>query len=169
MKRFNIALTFESSVNELIVDYAKVLYKTIDSDVLLEINSRPHLTIGQFMADDNTAMTLWNKFKKSCKVLPNITLSGFTILPSSKGGAWFEITVLKSNELQLLQNSLISILHPKIELINDVNDYYRPHITIAHSISGNQLDLLPLNYQAVRMKDISTSLEIGLGTNFEKL
>ena len=169
MKRFNIALTFEKSVNELITDYAKELYKTIDSDVILGTNSNPHLTIGQFMADKYTAMVKWSEFKKASIVLPKITLSGFTILPSSKGGAWFEITVLKSNALQLLQNSLITILKPEIKLINDIYDYYRPHITIAHSNTGNGIANLPFNYQAVRMKDITTSVEIGLGTNFEKL
>lgn len=167
MKKFNIALTFESEVSQSIISYAKELYNNIDSDVILGVNSNPHITIGQFNIGDIEAQLIWDKYKLIANELPKINFAGITILPSSNGGAWIEISVLKSEALLNLQNSLITVVKPYGELTNDTGDKYRPHITIAHTEEGNEFVKFPFEYKALRLKSVITSLGIGLGTNFE--
>lgn len=167
MKKFNIALTFEKEVSQSIINYAKELYNSIESDVILGMNSNPHMTIGQFSVEDIDAKLIWDNYKLFTKELPKINFAGITILPSSSGGAWIEISVLKSEALLILQNNLISAVRPYGELTNDTGDKYRPHITIAHTTTGNEFLKFPFEYKALRLKSVITSLGIGLGTNFE--
>lgn len=166
MKKFNIALTFDKEIAEIINDYAEELYKILNSDVLLGKNSTPHLTIGQFSIDDSEAKKVWEEYKSLTIELPRINLAGITILPSSSGGAWIEISVLKSDVLQKLQSNLIHTLRPYGILTNDVGDNYRPHITVAHTNSGSEFLHFPFQYKVLRLKSVNTSLGIGLGTNF---
>jgi 2'-5' RNA ligase len=167
MKKFNIALTFEKEVADSITSYAKELCKNMDSDVLLGTNSNPHMTIGQFSVEDSVAKQVWEKYKSSSIELPKINLAGITILPSSSGGAWIEVSVLKSEALLKLQNDLIKVLKPFGVLTNDTGDNYRPHITVAHTITGSEFSNFPFEYKTLRLKSVITSLGIGLGTNFE--
>lgn len=169
MKKFNIALTFDKDISQGIIDYSRELYKILDSDVILGENSTPHMTIGQFSVDDATASKVWGNYKSMAKELPKINLAGLTILPSRSAGAWIEISVLKSKELLKLQEDLINILLPFGTLTNDTGDNYRPHITVAHTITGTEFMKFPFEYKTLRLKSVATELGIGLGTNFENL
>ena len=168
MKQFNIALTMDEETTQSIVSYAKVLYETLDTDVVLGKNSTPHLTIGQFSVDDESAKRVWERYKTNVTELPQINLAGITILPSrSIAGAWIEISVLKSQELSRLQEDLIRILHPFGVLTNDTGDDYRPHITVAHTTSNTEFAKFPYKYNILRLQSVKTALGIGLGTYFE--
>lgn len=169
MRKFNIGLTFENEISSGIIDYAKKLYKIMDSDVILGTNSVPHVTIGQFSIKDSEAKRIWQRYKAIIFDLPKITFSGITILPSSSGGAWIEISILKNQSLLKLQDDLIKILSPFGNLTNGTGDQYRPHVTLAHTTSGNEFYNFPFEYKTLRLKNLSTELGIGLGTNFEKL
>lgn len=169
MRKFNIALTFDNDISKSIIEYAKELYNVLDSDVLLGTNSIPHVTIGQFSIEDKEAKRVWQRYKSIIIYSPKINFAGITILPSSSGGAWIEISVLKSQSLLKLQDDLMKILSPFGKLANDIGDNYRPHITIAHTITGNEFNKFPLEYKTLRLKSVSTELGIGLGTNFEDL
>lgn len=167
MNKFNIALTFEKEVSDSIINYAKVLCKDLDSDVLLGTNSNPHMTIGQFSVEDSIAIQVWRKYRSKVKELPKINLAGITVLPSRSGGAWIEISVLKSEALLKLQDELIRTLKPFGVLSNDTGDNYRPHITVAHTTIGSEFKEFPFEYKILRLSSVTTSLGIGLGTNFE--
>ncbi|MCE7062357.1 2'-5' RNA ligase family protein [Dyadobacter sp. CY343] len=169
MKKFNIALTLEQSISEKIIEYAKELYTTLDSNVILGLNSKPHITIGQFSIGDMEAKEVWQNYASLSKLLPKVSLSGLTIIPSSSGGAWIEISVLKSSLLLKLQDDLINILSPFGELTNDVGDNYRPHITIARTTISKEFENLPVDSEVLKLKLLNTELAIGLGTNFEDL
>ena len=169
MKKFNIALTFNKEVSQKIIEYSNGLYKILDSDVILGVNSTPHMTLGQFIVEDNEAKTVWESYKSKITELPKVNLAGLAFLPTNEGDVWIEITILKSNALLNLQEVLIKTLAPYGILTNDIADNYRPHITIAHSIIGKELPKYPLDFNVLRLKSVSTELGIGLGTSFEPL
>jgi len=166
MNKYNIGLVFNEEYDKLITDYATKLYSSIDSDIKLGVNFTPHVTISQFELDPSLIEKVWNKFSKISLSAPKITLAGLTILPSSNGGAWIEVQVLKSLELLNIQNSLIEVLSPYCDPTSAVGDKYRPHITLAHMKSGDSISDLHLDYASLREKNLKTELDIGLGINF---
>jgi len=169
MKKFNIALTFNNQVASSIINYSQKINKKIDSDVTLGLDSNPHMTIGQFTIEEDKVDKLWKEYSSIIKELPKITLSGITVLPSSSGGAWIEISILKSQELLNLQEKLIKTLKPFCKLTNDIGDKYRPHITIAHLTTGNKISNFIFDYDPLRLKNVETKLGLGLGTDFLEL
>lgn len=167
MERYNIALVFGQEVSEKIVSYARDLYRLIPSDVVLGENSRPHMTIAQFELQQDQAKEIWEYCESSVVETPALNFSGLTILPSSKGGAWLEISVLKSHELLVIQDKMKRIIETYAVLKNDSGDDYRPHVTIAHTTTGNSFSNLPYSYEPVRLESVHTKLAIGLGTAFD--
>ncbi len=168
MEKFNIALIFGEDYNQRIIDYANRLYKSIKSDVILGINARPHLTIAQFEASYKEAVQIWNAFNDISIPPPKLTLSGITILPSSNGGAWIEISVLKTDQLVNIQNSLVSILNKVNGPSSGVGNNYRPHITIGHMLDGTSIRNLEFDYGSIRIKNLLTTYGIGLGEKFKE-
>ena len=116
MKRFNIALVFNKEVSEKITAYSQLLCRGLDSDFVIGRNATPHMTIGQFEVENSLAKEIWIKCKNTIEVTPELHFSGITILPSSNGGAWIEISVLKGEELLTLQNSVKGIIEPYSEI-----------------------------------------------------
>lgn len=167
MKRYNIALVFNNEVSDKIISYATSLYKIMESDVILGKNSQPHMTIAQFEVDQERAKNIWDSCIPSIIETPQLNFSGLTVLPSSKGGAWIEISVLKSKSLLILQDTVKKIIDPFTELKNDFGDSYRPHVTIAHTTTGNSFNAFPFAYEPLRLKSVNTQLAIGLGTLFD--
>lgn len=166
MDIYNIALVFEEGYKQKIIQYAKRLYREVESEVRLGVNARPHLTVAQFKASAQGSIAIWEEFKMLAIPAPKLSLSGITILPSSNGGAWVEISVLKTRELLEIQECLLSILPSEDVVISGVGDNYRPHITIAHILTGNKLSGLEFDYEAMRAKNLITCYDIGLGQNF---
>ena len=167
MKKYNIALVFNQEVETQIIGYAKKLYNHIPSKLSLGQNSLPHMTLIQFTAEESVKKTVWADFRGLALETPILTLSGVTILPSSGGGAWIEISVLKSDELLKLQQSIISCLPSIITPDNDTGDKYRPHITIAHLSESRETIAVPVEYKPLRLNNLESKLAIGVGTNFD--
>lgn len=167
MQLYNIALVFDNKVSDMIISYATKLYEIMNSDVILGRNSHPHMTIAQFEVEKNQAKEIWDSCTSSLKDTPDLTFSGLTILPSSKGGAWLEISILKSNSLLAVQDTLKTIIEPYGSLSNASADAYRPHVTLAHTTSANSLNSLCFSYEPLRLKSVKTALDIGIGTLFD--
>jgi len=167
MQKFNIALVFEQEVSSQIIEYAEQLYKDVPSQFSLGRSSIPHMTIIQFTAEESVKNLLWKECNKLRINTPNLILSGLTVLPSSSGGAWIEISVLKSNELLNMQHSVASLLPTSIKPDNDVGDKYRPHITVAHLTESRATVNIPLKYSPLRLSDIESKLALGVGINFD--
>ena len=167
MHKFNIGLIFNKEVTSQIIEYAQKLYNQIPSKLSLGKNSLPHMTIIQFTAEESAKTSIWTECKKLVIDNPSIILSGLTVLPSSSGGAWLEISVLKNDELLKLQQNIISCLPSSLSPDNDTGDKYRPHITIAHIAEGHKTLPGPLEYIPLRLSNVESKLAIGVGTNFD--
>lgn len=169
MNKYNIALTFNKEVSRKINTYSQLLCSNIESDFILGENATPHMTVAQFEVSDLHAKEIWNSCLKLKNTTPVIHFSGITILPSSNGGAWIEISVLKGKELLILQENVKNIINLYGSLKNDFGDMYRPHITVAHATKGNLIAKFPFTYDPLRLNSVQTHFEIGLGIRFEPL
>ncbi|WP_020586337.1 2'-5' RNA ligase family protein [Desulfobacter curvatus] len=169
MQRFNIALIFNNDVSEKIAKYSQLLCKDIHSDFVVGKNAIPHMTVAQFDIDPSMINEIWKPCMLKISKTPELYFSGITILPSSNGGAWIEISVLKGQELLNLQRTIINIIEPFSSIKNDTYDMYRPHITVAHTTKGNSINNFPFSYEPIRLKSVETTLGIGLGITFDPI
>lgn len=166
VERFNLALIFDDDFSEKIINYAQRLNQAGRSKLQLGQSSRPHITIIQFDTSQEKAKKLWTAISELKKEPISIYAAGLTFLPSSGGGAWVEIAILKSKALLDLQDISIAAL-PDVKLISDVGDAYRPHITLARFIEGEIPMGFPLDYEVLRADGVLAYAAIGRGTHFE--
>jgi len=166
VERFNLALIFDDDFSKRIINYAQRLNQSGRSKLQLGQSSRPHLTIIQFDSSQEKAKKLWTAVSGMKKEAISIYAAGLTFLPSSGGGAWIEIAILKSKALLDLQEFSIATL-PDVKLVSDVRDAYRPHITLARFIEGEIPMGFPLDYEVLRASGVLAYPAIGRGTHFE--
>ena len=166
MELSNIALIFDQERAVSIESYATKLTENFESGVKIGRNSTPHLTILQFEGYQDLRDEVWDYCKETFQLPLVIEFAGLTVLPSSSGGAWIEISVLKSTALAQIQQDILTrfsnVLIPK----NAVGDSYRPHVTVAHLAQPLPSVLVPLEYEPVRANQVEAKIALGVGTNF---
>lgn len=164
---YNLALVFEEELAEKIKELRlRVASDNSEAASFDQISvSCPHLTLVQFEADRKIAEQVWLSFAERWAGNVALDLAGLTVLPSARGGAWVEISVLKSKELSALQDIACGAVGTSKPL-NRVGDSYRPHITILRLSGECNSVSLPFDSTVVRAKNVRVTPAMGIGEHF---
>lgn len=151
-----IALIFDKSIHDEIFEFAKLFQSENNCEFLYEQTSTPHATLVKYRGDGNTS----KKYNGGEFV---VSLSGLTLLPSREGedsGTWIEISVLIPQILRDLTQEIVTDIGSD-NVVSEVGDMLRPHITICKLITQNHISLSRLHPSLLRKTNIQTRIAIG--------
>ncbi|MCF7853124.1 MAG: 2'-5' RNA ligase family protein [Simkaniaceae bacterium] len=115
---------------------AQQLFAPVSDGYLLSEESLPHITVCQFDSkDEEEALSLWNQLEKYALQPCPIRLTGVSFVKGvgeHQGVYWAELSVARSSELMKIHRVAVELFQSNgYELINDIHDLYRPHLTLA--------------------------------------
>lgn len=149
---------------EKYIKEARHHFSLIADKYILGPQSIPHITLCQFYADLEIYPTVWQEVINlgNC---PQPEFTGFSFIKDHQNPNlwWAEISVSRKSELVNFQNKVTHILKKnEIDCLNDINDLYRPHLTLARidKLEINSLDAQLLQSETF-MLSIGVSDEVG--------
>jgi len=80
-----------------------------------------------------------------------VEFAGLRLVPSKDGKTWVEISVLQSEKIRGTIKEFCS-LFPNIKIISDINDKFRPHITLCRVKNQDSINIKELNYELLKSK-----------------
>ena len=160
IKRYNIALLFSRDLELSIIEFAAMLVAGHDASHVPAPNAQPHLTLLQFELDEGNFHKMRNRCLSSLPNVVEIDFSGLTFLPSSKGGMWVEISVIRTNALVEVQQRCLEVLG-HIEVLNKTGEKYRPHVTLGR-FKEYKIPPISLDYALLRTRGVQARPGFGL-------
>ena len=146
---YNFALIFEADVDRQLRDLSKAIQIASESDCAL---GRPHLTLAQFEADPSNAAQIWDHLKAHGCAPVSVNFSGLTFLPSSDGGQWIEVSIIRTDALTMAQEAATRAL-TNVRILNRTGDLFRPHITLARTSEARTVSVR-LDHELLRQKNV---------------
>lgn len=159
MKEYSLSLIFEKSIEKNIKDLSKkIKFKNAEP---FDNKSVPHCTLVKWKA---TSITDEQMKKLNQLIRPvEVIFSGITVLPSrnneKNGGYWLEISILKTDQISDLVKKIVQIIG-KENVLNEIGDLLRPHVTISRSYDKTFL-LQDIKPDLLRKK-VSATPKLGL-------
>lgn len=161
--RYILALTPSKERGSFYVQTAQQLFSELSDGYLLSNQSLPHITICQFECNSVEEINFIHSEIKLWKVSPSLIrfvgmsfIKGVGVYESSY---WAELSVARDQELLEIHKKGISLLKSKSNFcINDINDLYRPHLTLARIKISNFLPIWPNSILSNDITDFSLSL-----------
>lgn len=163
----NFGLLFDEEHNRVFTEYSRSMTSDLKTDFTLGDKSLPHLTVLQYESEERDLMPMWDQLSVLLTKPLLLDLAGLTLLPSKDGHVWVEISVLKKENLALLQARALSIIGDR-KVHSGVRDSYRPHITIARVLDCCKFPPVYLDDLVIRRRNVVGRLSLGLsGPNYQ--
>ena len=161
MLTYNFSLVFDKDTEDQIREYANKINPSLNTKFDLTAESIPHISLIKFNTTDELNSTTIKQIENLCPKELDVTFSGLTLLPSHNAGTWIEISVLKTNNLIKLQKQA-ELLLPNAQILNQIGDMYRPHITLSKTTYTNNLTISNLDSVLLRKKNIRVQANLSL-------
>jgi 2'-5' RNA ligase len=146
---YNLALVFEEDVDKRL----RVLTRAIEAASGAKYDSgRPHITLAQFEAHPEGAQQIWRHLRSVIPAPIAVDFAGITFLPSKDGGQWVEVSVTRTHALTEAQDA-VTRAFPKIRLLNQAGEGYRPHVTLSKTATARGLPVA-FDYELLRQKGV---------------
>jgi hypothetical protein len=165
MPKYNLALLCKNDAHaEAFCLVSQELSTLATSRYILGINSLPHVSVCQFIAEPEQLDSVWQRAKN---LQPNFSLSlnhFYYALGSRKehGMRYNGVDVTKSDELVLFQEQIKQTLSPILPKSPTGNQYY-PHFTLGCSSVSENFSFLPTleKFSNLWSSDIPVKLALG--------
>lgn len=121
------------------VDYAQNHFAPHSAEYLLGSNSHPHITLAQFYGTPENYAKICQELE-AIQDVPEPQFTGLSFIQDKKDSDiwWTEFSAAREQKLLQLQRKITTIVESKkLELLNDKEDLYRPHLTLARIRQGN--------------------------------
>ncbi len=138
---YNLELVFEEAVQNKVVSYANKISQDLETDYILAEN--PHVRLIKFETENE----ITQEFKEELEV----EFTGLRLVPSKDEKTWVEISVLQSEKIRETIKEFCS-LFPNIKIISNIDDKFRPHITLSRVKNQNNINIKELNYKLLKSK-----------------
>lgn len=153
------------------IDFAQKHFSKVAAGYLLGAKSAPHITVAQFYADQSSYNIIKDHVTTiTTSIMPRfigISFVGDAVHPDIW---WAELSVARDSALLALHQKMINFLKmQKMKIINDHEDLYRPHLTLARihatSIHSSCPNLAPSPFILV----LGQADELGQLVNYEQI
>ena len=126
MKKFNVALT-PINESQSIINFAKN-FSAIADEYILGEKSLPHVTLYQFMADENGIDNIWEKVCKSLEQhFIDLSFREFSCITFDSNIFWASLLPSNCDLLIKMHSSISNIIDKPIK------NNYDPHMTLINT------------------------------------
>ena len=158
---FSVALKVEPPWADRIVEFSEYLASLAPTDVLLGMNSEPHVTVLKTTAEaPYSASDMDITPIKDTEV--ELEFRGLNIVPSrSTPRTWVEVSVLSGMEMRSIHEWVRDHLSIDANYLEcEVGERWRPHITVARFLDRTP-DHLEIPRTLLRAKGVRATLAVG--------
>ncbi|EKE08623.1 MAG: hypothetical protein ACD_17C00078G0008 [uncultured bacterium] len=144
-----IALISPLKIRKKYIQAAQRLFSSGSDQCLLSAHSLPHITLCQFDCEQEEASAIAKELEELKMNSYLVRFTGFAFIQGlevHKDFYWAELSVAREREIMKIYRTTATIIHShELACLNDQEDLYRPHLTLARIRLSNTIQKLPKN------------------------
>ena len=142
-----IALTAPLEIREKYIQAAQKLFSSVSDKYLLSEHSLPHITLCQFDCGQQDVIVISKELEELKMNSYLVRFTGFAFvrgLEVHRDFYWAELSVARDTEIMKIYRTTAAIIHShELTCLNEQDDLYRPHLTLARIRLPDTIQKLP--------------------------